>query len=393
MSGRRVLIVTLPPYSGGVPAKTRFLVDVLRRRGHEVSLAYYGTLTDEPALGAPSWRIPLGARPGAAARTGFDDVPAMAVGAWLPELEFTYYWPSRRWRAVLAGHDRVIVTGGTVLASYPLCATGVPHLVWCASTMIEDRQDRRAAMPWPRRVFDRAVVGVVQGAMEGRVLAGPGRLMVTSRHTIRHFERLGRSSATMDLLPVPVDGARFSPAPVPAAPGVIGFAARINDPRKNVGLLLAAFAHARKTLATLRLRLTGEPAPELRALSQRLGVGDAVEFTGALPDAALPDFYRSLDIFVIPSRQEGFGIVGVEAMACGVPVISTRCGGPEDFVADGRTGFLTGHDEHEIGRRILEIVQDRPLRRRLSDGARAAALAEYSPARFERTLEQASVAK
>lgn len=389
MSGRRVLVATLPPYSGGVPAKTRLLVDLLKSRGHDVTVAYYATLTDEPALGAPSWRIPFGASPRSAPRDCFDGIPGVAIGSWLPELEFTYYWPSSRWRSVIAGHDRHIATGGTTLASYPLLAANVPHFVWCASTMIEDRQDRRAAMPLQRRLFDRAVIGPVQAAMERRILNGPGRLQVTSEHTRRHFADMGRPLSATQLMPVPVDTNRFTPPSVAPTAEVIGFAGRIADPRKNITLLLEAVARARETHPGLRLRLTGTPTDSLRALVMRFGLKEAVEFAGMLPEAALPDFYRSLDLFVIPSHQEGFGIVGIEAMACGVPVISTRCGGPEDFVAHERTGFLTGFDAGEIALRISSLVADRERRRQMSLASRDTAVAGYSLKRFERSIEEA----
>jgi glycosyltransferase involved in cell wall biosynthesis len=176
----------------------------------------------------------------------------------------------------------------------------------------------------------------------------------------------------------------------PAPVGTIGFAGRIADPRKNLPLLLDAVALARLRRSEIKLRLTGTPDDALRAAVAERGLAGAVEFVGTLPESLLGDFYRSLDVFVIPSRQEGFGIVGVEALACGVPVISTRCGGPEDFVIDGRTGFLTDHEPEEIARRILEIVGDRTLRRRLSEGALAAVHADYSPDRFIRTLSEAS---
>jgi glycosyltransferase involved in cell wall biosynthesis len=384
-----VLIVTLPPSSGGVPAKTRMLISLLQRRGYSVTVAYYATLTDEPELVATSWRIPFGARPQMAARRWFDQAPAVAVGSWLPELEFTYCWPSSRWREVIAAHDRHLSTGGTVLASYPLLRTGVPHMHWCASTMIEDRRDRRAAMAAPRRLFDRCVIGPVQTAMERQILTGPGRLLVTSEHTRRRFAERGRPLSRTRLMPVPVDTDRFRPPVQAAAAGVIGFAGRIADPRKNIPLLIDAFARARTWSAGLRMRLTGEPTEALRAECRRLGVAAAVEFVGNLSDAALPNFYRSLDIFVIPSRQEGFGIVGIEAMASGVPVISTRCGGPEDFVVDGRTGYLTDHDAVEIADRIVELTNDRLLREHLSRAARQTAVEEYSLARFEGTIEAA----
>ncbi len=389
MTGRRVLVVTLPPYSGGVPAKTRLLVDLLKRRGHDVTVAYYATLSDEPALGAPTWRIPLGARPQAEARQCFGGTPAIAVGTWLPELEFTYYWPSRRWRDVIGRHDRHIATGGTVLASYPLLASGVPHVIWCASTMIEDRRERRAAMPPWRRLFDQAVIGPVQAAMERRILSGSARLQVTSEHTRRQFAALGRAISTTTLMPVPVDSAHLTPRLDPPTAGVIGFAGRIADPRKNVTLLLEAFAQAHSTRSGLRLRLTGDATEPLRVAVRRLGLEAAVEFVGHLPELELPDFYRSLDVFVIPSRQEGFGIVGIEAMACGVPVISTRCGGPEDFVAHGRNGFLTGFDASEMAGHILELIADRARRQQMSMAARLSVVENYSLERFEHSLETA----
>jgi glycosyltransferase involved in cell wall biosynthesis len=388
MTGHRVLVVTLPPYSGGVPAKTKFLIDVLRKHGHQPEVAYYATLSDEPVLVAPSWRIPLGARPGTASRVCFDDVTGTAVGCWLPELEFSYYWPSTRWRELFSRYDRFIATGGTSLISYPLVVAGLPHLVWCASTMIEDRRDRRASMPRLRRVLDRLVVDTVQSAMERRILHGRGHLLVTSRHTKRLFQGMGRSAA-MDLVPVPVDPVRFHPPEQEAPAGTIGFAGRITDPRKNLPLLLDALVLVRVRHPAIRLRLTGTPDNQLRAAVATRGLTGAVEFVGSLPEALLGDFYRSLDVFVIPSRQEGFGIVGVEALACGVPVISTRCGGPEDFVIDGRTGFLTDHDPQEIAQRIVEVVGDRALRRRLSEGARALVLAEFSPNSFESSLGNA----
>ncbi len=388
MSRHRVWVATLPPFAGGVPAKTKILVNLLRQRGHHVSVGYYATLTDEPSLSVPSWRMAFGASPRTAARTCFDDVAGTAVGCWLPEFEFTYYLPSPRWQRLIEQHDRHIATGGTSLMSYPFLRAAVPHLVWCASTMIDDRQDRRNAMPSVRRLFDRAIVGPVQAMMERQILAGPGRLMVTSGYTRRRFAAMGRDR-DMDLLPIPVDHRRFQPPPSPAPVGVIGFAGRITDPRKNLTLLLDAFALARHRRQDLRLRLTGTPDAALRAAVERRHLNDSVEFVGVLPEADLPEFYRRLDVFVIPSSQEGFGIVGLEALATGVPVISTRCGGPEDFVIPGETGFLTDYDAGEIASRIVEIVDDRQLRQRLSEAGRALAAAKFSIERFVGTFEAA----
>ena len=75
------------------------------------------------------------------------------------------------------------------------------------------------------------------------------------------------------------------------------------------------------------------------------------------------------DLFVIPSHQEGLCIAALEAMACGVPVVSTRCGGPEDFVIPGQTGELVPHESEAMASAIARICKDESLRHQLSKGA------------------------
>lgn len=390
MTGRRrILVVTLPPLEGGVPAKTRILVEFLIRRGWAVTVAHYATLSDYPDLVAPAWRIPSGARPRLEQGTCFDGVPSVAVGCWLPEVEATYYRPSPLWDKAIAGHDRHIAVGGTVLASYPLLKARLPHLIWCASPMIDDRIDRRARMSVPRRLFDRLVVGPVQARMERQVLAGPGLIMPVSAYAAEALAGLGRDRARIRPVPIPVDVEVHRPPAEPARAGVIGFAGRMGDPRKNVALLIEAVAIAVGGGADLRLEMTGTPDDVTETLIAARGLSRRVRFRGLLPREELPEFYRGLDVFAIPSRQEGFGIVGIEAMACGVPVVSTRCGGPEDYVVPGETGYLVPHEPEAMARDLLRIVGDRALRQRLSDNARALAVANYSHARFEDALTEA----
>jgi glycosyltransferase involved in cell wall biosynthesis len=135
----------------------------------------------------------------------------------------------------------------------------------------------------------------------------------------------------------------------------------------------------------VRLALCGEAVGADRGIGE-FGLGDRVRFAGALDDEAMPAFFRGLDMLVIPSHVEGHAIVGIEAMACGVPVISTRCGGPEDYVVDGVNGYLTGHDATEIAGRIVELTRDRALRERLATGARRTAVEGFAPMTFDRAL-------
>ncbi len=382
----RTLILTLPPFEGGVPAKTRILAQELAQRGHQVTIAFYAPVSSHRHLSPSPWGF---YRPGVEAGRCFDDeFRAFAVGCRGGELEFPYYLSSSRWRALIASHDRHIAVGGTVLISNPLRVAGVPHFVWCASDMLGDRLDRRAAMSWPRRLVDQTLIGPVQAALERRILGGNGRVVTVGRHAQNMFRQLGFALDAAATMPIPTDPEIFTPPVLAAEPGIIGFAGRANDPRKNLGLLVKAVVIAHANDPRIRLRLTGQPEPATAALIRQLGAEDLVEWRGTLSRHDLPQFYAELDLFALPSAQEGFGIVGIEAMACGVPVISTRCGGPEDYVIPEENGLLTNQIASEMADALLKVTADRDLRRRFSAKARATAMDFYSPARFRAALDE-----
>jgi glycogen(starch) synthase len=105
--------------------------------------------------------------------------------------------------------------------------------------------------------------------------------------------------------------------------------------RKGVRWLLEAFAICRRDDPALTLTLVGEGElrPELEKRAAELGVAEAVRFVGAVPPARALRLMHQHDVLVHPSRYETFGVVVVEAVAAGMPVIVTRCGGPEQTLA------------------------------------------------------------
>ncbi len=327
----------------------------------------------------------LGRRPATGPGRCFDGIPATAVGCWLPELDFSHYRPSPGWTELIGGHDRHVVVGGTVLLSNPATVLGVAHLVWCASTLDDDRGDRNAEWDAGRRWLERLVVAPAQRRIERAVLNGPATLAAISRYTRTRFANLGKEARDIGLLPIPVDTGRFAPDGA-AAPGTVGFAGRLDDARKNFPLLLEAIVRAAAIEPRVRLALCGEAEHAGRRIAE-FGLGARVRWLGALGEDAMPGFFRGLDLLVIPSRVEGHAIVGIEAMASGLPVISTRCGGPEDYVADGVNGYLTGHDAAEIAGRIVELTRDRERRDRLAAGARRTA-ETFASAAFDRAIER-----
>lgn len=371
----RVLLSTLPPtILGGVATIARMMAEHLRAQGHAVTVAHYAPLS----VGADVNTGPFGT-PSLRRYTEWDGFDCVAVGCRMPEREVAYYQPSPLWRGLIAEHDRHVAVGGNVLPAAPLAGAGVPHLIWAASDVTGDRIDRQRAMAPLRRLYDRWIVLPRLCALERRVLNGPGRVLSISRHT---RDMLGRG----DVLPIPVHGPDLSPPVTPPAPFTVGCAARHTDPRKQTRLLLDAVAAARAAGRPVTLRLAGPYDQALVNHAQGRGLTGAVTFLGELSRTDLIAFYRSLDVYVIASAQEGLNITGLEAASCAVPVVSTRCGGPEDYVRDGETGYLCDAFADDMAKKMLKIMDSRQDRSRLGAGAHRVAEAEYGKVAFAQAL-------
>jgi glycosyltransferase involved in cell wall biosynthesis len=135
----------------------------------------------------------------------------------------------------------------------------------------------------------------------------------------------------------------------------------------------------------------GADRPRVEALARANGVADRVAFAGFVPDDELADYYRLADVFAMPSTGEGFGIVFLEAMACGTPVLAGSCDGSSDALAGGELGLLVDPlDVREVGGGISSLLGcsgpdwwfDR-------DKLRAASVARFGRAAFRERLESA----
>ena len=127
----------------------------------------------------------------------------------------------------------------------------------------------------------------------------------------------------------------------------------------------------------------GDDRPRLEARAQEKGVADVVRFLGHLPREALPDLYRAADLFALPSTGEGFGIVFLEAMACGTPAIGLGVAGARDALAAGDLG--SAPKEWEFGRELIDLVT---TIKRDEDALSAAVKARFGQERFVAHADQ-----
>ena len=384
-----ILIITLPPLTGGVPDKAKLLARHLRKLGHRVTVSHYATYRDYPKLVVTLWQLFTGKKPKIQRGTCFDDFPCVSVGCWLPEFEFSYYIMSNYWRNLINNHQRHIVVGGTVLTSYILTKLAIPHLVWCASTMIEDRIDRRRSMSVLRKSLDRFVISPVQYIMEQRILKGSGRFMAVSSYTRKSLISAGGLSHRISIVPIPVNLKIFKAPLIAPRHRVIGFAGRPEDPRKNLALLFHTLKSLLNQNKAFELMLTGDATEPLKDLLIQLNLSDQVTWAGWLKESDLPRFYEKLDVFVIPSTQEGLNIAGLQAMATAIPIVSTRCGGPEDYVINGKTGTLVSFDVNKMAAAILDITEHREIRNKLGQNARRFVEEHYSHEQFNASFYEA----
>jgi len=183
--------------------------------------------------------------------------------------------------------------------------------------------------------------------------------------------------------PIPQDEAKEAIG-IPATDRMALFVGRI-EPLKGLDTLINAMAIVRRTCKSFRcphylVIIGGDPEEDrekmsaemgrLQRLCQDLGMDDMILFLGKRGQATLPYYYAAAEVVVMPSYYESFGMVALEAMACGTPVIASRVGGLAHLVQDGITGyFVPAQDPEALAEKLRLLFVDSELRARLGDQA------------------------
>lgn len=180
----------------------------------------------------------------------------------------------------------------------------------------------------------------------------PAKKLVISTYLQRIMEKEYGDHGTA-LIPNGVDWNQFDSTPRGKAP----------VPTVGIQFSLAGFKDIRTGLEALRIVRERMPGARIIAFGSHeptasFRVPEGTEFYHRPEQALIPSLYRMCDCWVLCSTDEGFGMPGIEAAACRTPVVSTRCGGPEDYVVDGVTGFLVPQkDPRALAERIMHVLQ------------------------------------
>lgn len=283
---------------------------------------------------------------------------------------------ARYGRFDVAFHAQWTTAGGSLLAR----RQGRLRRVFVAAHGRELLLRPAARVPVVQRLYD---------AARRRVLHGADGIFAVSRYTAGLARDLGVSRRKVHVVPNGVDAARFD---LPSAAerarkfrewhDLVGrpcFAtvARL-VPHKGIDTAIAALPALRQRVpgATYVVVGDGPDATRLRGLASQLGVSDGVRFLGRVPDEEVVDALLACDAFALLSREarpdvEGFGLVLLEAGACGKPVLGAKSGGIPDAVAEGDSGLLVAPDDVQAtADALVRLLGDRELAQRLGEGGR-----------------------
>lgn len=218
----------------------------------------------------------------------------------------------------------------------------------------------------------------IQAACERLAVRRADIVVTTSLYARdRIAEAYGISPSKVRIVPESIDLRAWktdeaeSVEPTTVAPAILTVAHMY--PRKNLGVLLEAYAHLRDAGIPYRAWIVGEGPCRIawERLREGLGLTDRVEFLGTISRRELQDRYRRATLFCLPSRQEGFGIVFLEAMACGKPIVAGRRAAVPETVADGETGLLVDPgDSVALAGALARLLSDEPLRRAMGAAGR-----------------------
>jgi len=286
----------------------------------------------------------------------------------------------------LQGLAHVLIPGGQ--------SGGVPdrlmRLLWTQARLRSTAQQQKASLiftpapegylgrqdcPQVMMVHDLRPLSHPEGSLQSwyfhywvpELLRNSFHIITNSNYTAQEIvSRVGVRHEQLTVIPLGLDQQRFKPllSSGPLVPGRYLLHVGQAYPHKNIERLLRAFALIAAQDPTLQLLLAGKPHPtetrRHRKLVAELGIGTQVQFRAYVPDDQLPDLYRGALALVYPSLWEGFGLPVLEAMACGIPVITSLGTGTQEVAGDAAV-LIDPLDVEALAEAMWALVVDHGL--------------------------------
>ncbi len=384
-SGKRLAIVTQDPANyGGVLRLVEFIHRRAESVGMEPVILHYAKYAEHPELHASIsnlFRGEINVMP-KEKHYQFRGMNARAIGTRFPEWEPQRIRSNALWRKALSEYDSCILVTGSAQTGLPLTQNRKQFAAWISATVEDDRRKRLGQSHGLAATLERLGLKRILRA-ESQVLESASPLLAVSEDAGKHIAQI--SDHPLEVCPFPIDTVKFSPAKISVAMALprFLFVGRANDPRKRIELFLAACMALKRIHPNLdfSIAVVSSMNPNFHDLPFRS------EWVSNASDEELIELYRTSAALVLTSEQEGLGIAAMEAMACGLPVISTRCGGPETFIEDGISGFFVADDPEVIAERMFDLATNESHRLTIGEAAQQRIERSFSEGVWNRKFE------
>jgi len=385
---KKIAILTLHPHNyGGVLATQRFVYHFCQKY-FEPTLFFLGF---DPAISASIKRLKYRSQ---VRYTNYFGMQSVEIGSRWAFWEPGHYKNTiKQWEKELAGYEYFIVASGTPIAAHPLVLLNKRFIGNYATPCEADRTQRMGKTTGIRAFIEKRAHTKML-AIEKEILEKTTLVMPMSQYTKVQFDTLceGLEQKTL-VCGQPIADEKIGIVPITKKGKILLAVGRFDDPRKNIAMLLQVFDWLYTQVPDLILYIVGSrPSPEVLKPYESLKSFKAIVFTGYVEASVRDLLYEQADIMLITSYQEGLGIIGLEALARGIPVVSTDCGGSRDFVIEGKTGYLVAiNDVEAMVLRVLTLLTNSTLYEAIRKYSPEFIKQEFSVTTIEEKYKQALI--
>jgi len=278
-----------------------------------------------------------------------------------------YQFTLSHWKALLKDYDYFFAISGTCIAAHPLALLKKKFAMWIGTPYFEDREERIKQLTGVHKILN-ALAHKRMMAIEQNIIDNAQTTFAIGSYVYKKMQSM-RTNTSNNLVHCgfPIDCSKASLTPQPKE-NIILAVGRFTDPRKNVAMLMHVFDGIYKQTPTMRLYVVGvKPTNEKMLAWMALPSFKNVSIVGQVGSEDLTKLFKKASLLLITSHQEGLGIVGLEALLHGTPVVATDCGGTRDYVIDGKTGFLVNvNDTQAMIQKSVELLTNTTLHKQCS---------------------------
>ena len=283
---------------------------------------------------------------------------------WEPG-HYVYSLPD--WQKALKDYKYFFMKSGSCIAAYPLVKLNKKFAMWVGTSYEDDKAERVKNLSGLRYLIDRLAANKMR-KIEKEILQKAGFIWAISKNTKKRIEQiLQKKRENLIVCNYPVEHKKVNFPEIKKEKNIIAVG-RFSDPRKNINMLISAFQRMHKVLPELKLYVVGQkPSEEISSKFYNLSCFKNIIFTGPVDSEQLDKYYKNSCLMLITSYQEGLGIIGLEALAWGLPVIATDCGGTKDYIINDRNGYLVKIDDDKyMAQKALKILSSQNIYNQMS---------------------------